>query len=213
MEGEMQTTSIETSSAGRVGGERVPTTIRLSSTLDSSSTYGPGRRFVVWVQGCGLACPGCWNQDLWDTEGGYEAEVEGLLAGIADADDIEGVTILGGEPLEQAEPVLALIRGVRERGLTVMLYSGYEEHELGRTQLECVESSDIVILGRYVASLRDTSLRWRGSSNQEVRTVSDAYAGLEVDERGEAEVTVDADGTISMAGYPEAWLIRALEGL
>ncbi len=191
----------------------MPHTIRLSSTLESSSIYGPGHRFVVWVQGCGLACPGCWNRDLWDHEGGYETSVDSLLVEISSADGIEGVTLLGGEPLEQAGPVLKLIRGAKGMGLTVMLYSGFEDHELDGTQRECVESSDIVILGRYIASLRDTGLRWRGSSNQEVRMVSDAYESLEVEERGESEVTVDADGTISVAGYPQAWLLKTLEGL
>ena len=140
--------------------------------------------------------------EMWPAEGGHEVSVADLLCEIADAEGAEGITILGGEPLEQAEPVLALIRGAREIGLTVMLYSGFEEHELDETQRECVESSDIVVLGRYVASLRDTSLRWRGSSNQVIRMVSEAYRGIEVEERNEVEVIVGEDGSLTVLGYP-----------
>ena len=176
--------------------------LSLAGTVDSSLIYGPGRRFVIWVQGCSLGCPGCWNVEMWPAEGGHEVSVADLLCEIADAEGAEGITILGGEPLEQAEPVLALIRGAREMGLTVMLYSGFEEHELDETQRECVESSDIAVLGRYVASLRDTSLRWRGSSNQVIRMVSDAYRGIEVEERNEVEVIVGEDGSLTVLGYP-----------
>jgi anaerobic ribonucleoside-triphosphate reductase activating protein len=139
--------------------------------------------------------------------------VDELVLEIAEGDGIEGVTILGGEPLEQPDSVLAVIQAVKEKGLTVMLYTGYEEEELRGAQRECVSFSDIVIMGRYVASLRDTNLRWRGSANQEIRVVSDAYDGLVVEERGEVEITVEPDGGVSMAGYPERWLLKVLEGL
>jgi len=178
--------------------------LRLSGTVDTSMIYGPGRRFVIWVQGCSLGCPGCWNIELWPAEGGHSVSVSDLLTEISKAGGIEGVTILGGEPLEQAKSVLSLIRGIREMDLTVMLYSGFEEHELDDTQKDCVESSDIVILGRYVSSLRDTALRWRGSSNQVIKMVSDAYQGLEIEERNEVEVIIDKDGSLTLLGYPSA---------
>jgi anaerobic ribonucleoside-triphosphate reductase activating protein len=131
-----------------------------------------------------------------------------LVSEIASADEIEGITILGGEPLEQPEPVLELIQSAKQMGLTTMLYTGYEEEELNGIQLECVNSSDVVIMGRYVASLRDVGLRWRGSSNQEIRMVSDVYKDMEILEQEEVEITIDPHGGISMAGYPQRWLLR-----
>jgi anaerobic ribonucleoside-triphosphate reductase activating protein len=188
-------------------------TLRVSSVMKHSSIYGPGSRYVIWVQGCSLGCVGCWNQELWPADGGSEIRVDELISNITQVDGIEGVTILGGEPLEQAASMLELVRGVRSLGLTVMLYSGYEESELDTIQTACVESSDIVILGRYVAALRDTSLRWRGSSNQEVRLVSEAYVGLKIEEANEVEITISPDGRISMVGYPNAALRRAIKDL
>ena len=188
-------------------------TLRVSSVMKHSSIYGPGSRYVIWVQGCSLGCVGCWNQELWPADGGSEIRVDELISNITQVAGIEGVTILGGEPLEQAASMLELVRGVRSLGLTVMLYSGYEESELDTIQTACVESSDIVILGRYVAALRDTSLRWRGSSNQEVRLVSEAYVGLKIEEANEVEITISPDGRISMVGYPNAALRRAIKDL
>ena len=88
-----------------------------------------------------------------------------------------------------------------------------EENELNEIQLECVNSSDIVIMGRYVASLRDTGLRWRGSSNQEIRMISDVYENLEIHEQEEVEITISHDGEVSMAGYPKRWLLKVLNEL
>ena len=187
--------------------------IRLGDTLSSSQIYGPGKRFVIWVQGCTLECTGCWNKEFWTTESGYELEISKLISIISSTNEIEGITILGGEPLEQPEATLNLIQSVKRIGLTVMLYTGYEENEMTDLQLECVYASDIVIMGRYVASMRDTTLRWRGSSNQEIKILSEAYKDIEIEEREEVEITIDTNGAISMAGYPQKWLLNVLNDL
>jgi len=187
--------------------------IRLGDTLSSSQIYGPGNRFVIWVQGCSLECPGCWNKEFWTTESGYELEISKLISIISSTNEIEGITILGGEPLEQPEATLNLIQSVKRIGLTVMLYTGYEENEMTDLQLECIYASDIVIMGRYVASMRDTTLRWRGSSNQEIKILSEAYKDIEIEEKEEVEITIDTNGAISMAGYPQKWLLNVLNDL
>jgi anaerobic ribonucleoside-triphosphate reductase activating protein len=187
--------------------------IRLAETLSSSQIYGPGNRFVIWVQGCSLECPGCWNKDFWSTELGDSIDIEILLSEILETENIEGITILGGEPLEQPEVILKLIKSVKQNNLTVMLYTGYEENELDETQLECVSSSDIVIMGRYESSLRNTNLRWRGSSNQEIKMNSNRYKDIEIEEREEVEITVSKDGKISVSGYPQRWLLKVLNEL
>lgn len=187
--------------------------LRLANTQSNSHIYGPGNRFVIWTQGCSLECPGCWNKEFWSFDAGYDQSVDELVIEIKKNDEIEGITILGGEPLEQSEAILSLIKTIKHYGLSVMLYTGFEEEELNNTQLECINLSDIVIMGRYIASLRDTSLRWRGSSNQQIKLISDVYSDLEIDEREEVEVTLDPDGKVSMVGYPQKWLLNLLNDL
>ena len=93
--------------------------------LPSSSVYGPGKRWVLWVQGCTLACEGCWNVETWSRRSGQERTVSSLVEDIkANMEGLEGITVLGGEPLQQPDAVLSLMQQAKELGLTVMLYTG-----------------------------------------------------------------------------------------
>ena len=112
-----------------------------------------------------------------------------LVASAIQSND-QGLTILGGEPLEQPTAIYSLIEEAKEKGLSIFLYSGFEDKELTTLQRKCVDASDIVILGRYVQAKRDTSLRWRGSSNQKVMFTSDRYAHLEIQEANEGRTTL-----------------------
>ena len=96
--------------------------IRVHDVLPRSSIYGPGERWVLWVQGCTLGCKGCWNVETWSRRTGTERTVASLVSELeaaASAGDLEGISLLGGEPLQQAEPVLELIHAAREMGLSV----------------------------------------------------------------------------------------------
>lgn len=176
------------------------TFLNVGHTLANARIYGPGVRFAIWLQGCTLGCSGCWNQQFWPTEGGELTTVEDMVAEIKKA-DVEGITLLGGEPLQQAESVLALIRRVKSEGLSVFLYTGYEKKEFTPTMKECVALSDIVISGRYVEQKRNPHLRWRGSSNQKIEFPSDRYASLPINEIREVEVHI-SDGNAMIYGYP-----------
>ena len=177
-----------------------------------SSIYGPGRRSVIWVQGCSLGCEGCWNDDLWPFEGGYETNVRDIIDSI-DTEEVEGLTLLGGEPLQQPKATLRLIEEARSAGLTTMLYTGFEPHELGGAASEALLLSDIAVVGRYEQSRRDSSLRWRGSSNQRVLLVSDRYQDLVIEEANEVEVHMHEDGSLEVVGYPTGELLRDLMDL
>ena len=115
--------------------------------------------------------------------------------------DVEGVTLLGGEPLQQAESVLALIRDVKSEGLSVFLYTGYEKKEFTPTMKECVALSDIVISGRYVEQKRNPHLRWRGSSNQIIEFPTERYSSFPINEVREVEVHI-GQGNAMVYGYP-----------
>lgn len=192
------------------GNKGVDTEISVAKIISRSSIYGPGRRVVIWVQGCSLGCQGCWNEDLWPFKGGESVSINSIIQPI-DTAEIEGITILGGEPLQQPKSTLELIRQARSVGLSTMLYTGFEPHELKGPALRALILSDIAVVGRYRESARDIGLRWRGSSNQRILMMSERYADLKVDEMNEVEVHMDEDGRIEMVGYPTMGLIRDLE--
>lgn len=185
-------------------------TIRIGHRLDRSEIYGPGLRSVIWVQGCTLACKGCWNTQYWSAKGGDEILVSKLLKEIEDLDDIEGITLLGGEPLQQAKASLELIKGAKSLGLSVFLYTGYEPSEFDETMLACFNMSDIAVTGRYVQELRDTGLRWRGSQNQQVHFISDLYNESMLSEQTEVEFQIHPNGRVVAVGYADSYLLSVL---
>ena len=145
-------------------------------------TLGPGRRFVVWVQGCCFDCPGCTSPQWRTADGGVFTEVDELSQIICQTPDIQGLTISGGEPMLQAGTLAHLVQMVRRnRSLSVICYTGFDlkalenDKEPGRMKL--ISLCDVLIDGPYIAALNDNR-GLRGSSNQQVHFISDCYAGM-----------------------------------
>ena len=184
--------------------------LRLGFQIERSEIYGPGIRSVYWLQGCTLACEGCWNTQFWPSKGGDLIDVDRLLSELTDRQDIDGITLLGGEPLQQAPQVEKLMIGCKKLGLTVFLYTGYEVHELTSTMQRCVDLADIVVLGRFVQALRNTNLRWRGSENQRLMINNPKYSYMDMSEQNEVEIHLDTSGGVSVVGYGEPQLLQAV---
>src|SRR5438105_14878877 len=103
-------------------------TLQIAQTVPCTEAEGPGKRFALWFQGCPLRCPGCCNPEMLVFEGGQRVALAALLAQIrtsATDHGIEGITLLGGEPLAHAAAGASLARAVRNLGLTVMVFSSY----------------------------------------------------------------------------------------
>ncbi|ADD44917.1 4Fe-4S single cluster domain-containing protein [Stackebrandtia nassauensis] len=181
-------------------------TVRVHATLSDSRANGPGERFVVWFQGCSLACPGCFNPETHgpDAEELSVAELAGRV--LARADRWEGITLTGGEPLQQPEAVAELCRRIREGSrLGVLILTGYTrgEIEADPARLAAVADADLVIAGRYNAGLRlGTGLR--GSSNKTYWWLTDRYREADLAAVPEAEVRIGADGTLIFTGMEAA---------
>ena len=191
----------------------MPPSLRLGHRLDRSEIYGPGIRSVLWLQGCTLACKGCWNTQYWSAKGGDEISVSQILKELDALEGIEGITLLGGEPLQQAEAALALIDGCKERGLSIFLYTGYDPSEFDATMQSCFDASDIAVTGRFVQEQRDTTLRWRGSRNQQVHFISNLYDASLLEERTEVECHILPNGELTIVGYAEPELVQILTGV
>src|SRR5258706_14960618 len=99
--------------------------VRIHATEARSRANGPGARFVVWMQGCTLGCPGCFNPTTHDAGGGREVDVADLAAELAATANIEGLTLSGGEPLQQPDAAAALLAAARALGLSTLVFSGY----------------------------------------------------------------------------------------
>jgi anaerobic ribonucleoside-triphosphate reductase activating protein len=154
--------------------------LRVAQIVPCTEAEGPGRRFALWLQGCPLRCPGCCNPEMLPFEGGTEiplADVEAQVRSAVERDAIEGITLLGGEPMAHAEGAGALARHAHRLGLTVMVFSGYTLEEIrggaDPSALELLEHTDILVDGPYLRDRPEPRRRWIGSANQRVHFLSD----------------------------------------
>lgn len=178
--------------------------------LPASRANGPGLRAVLWLQGCTLACPGCFNPDT-HAAGGQPTPVGELAAwaaACAAAEGVEGVTISGGEPLQQARALRAFLELLRaQTDLTVILFSGCEWDEIRRRPalLRTVGLADVLLAGRYRAGER-LAAGLRGSANKTVHFFSGRITAAGLEQAPAAEVIIDRDGSLTLSGIdPLAW--------
>jgi anaerobic ribonucleoside-triphosphate reductase activating protein len=157
-------------------------TLRVAQVVPCTEAEGPGRRFALWFQGCPLRCPGCCNPHMLPFEGGTAvraADVLKQVRGAAVRDGVEGITLLGGEPLAHARAAAPLARAVRGAGLTVMVFSGYTLAEARRLPdpavADLLAHTDILVDGPYRREEPEARRRWIGSANQQVHFLSGRY--------------------------------------
>jgi len=168
---------------------------------ERSFIYGPGCRFVIWVQGCSIRCKGCWNREMWGSEPNIVLSVDKIFEMIvAEKGAIEGITVLGGEPLDQTAECVELLRRCGAAGLTTMLFTGYEIGEIRDRRL--FDLCDILITGRYNESQRTLDREWIGSTNQEIHFLGEAYRGYELKNANYMEIGIDEDGSVTLLGFP-----------
>jgi len=156
--------------------------LQIAQIVPCTEAEGPGKRLALWFQGCPLRCPGCCNPEMLPFEGGQRlplAEVVAQVESSARTQEIEGITLLGGEPLAHAAGAAALARAVRHLGLTVMIFSGYTLEEARRLPdphvAELLALTDILVDGPYIREQPETRRRWIGSSNQRIHFLSGRY--------------------------------------
>ena len=170
-----------------------------------SRANGPGVRTVLWVQGCDLGCPGCFNPLTHAREPRDVVASGELLATMradAEAGAIEGITLSGGEPLQQAKAVLALIERVRaETTLSITVFSGYTIDEIRAQPLgpPILALIDVLIDGRYESSRR-TGRNLRGSANQRIHVLTERYTLEQIEATPDAEIRIDPSGNVVITG-------------
>lgn len=140
---------------------------------------GEGIRVVLWVAGCEHACEGCHNPITWDEHGGLEFDEEAKQEIFAELENdyVSGITLSGGDPLfiSNREAITELCKEIREKfpTKTIWLYTGYRFEEI--KNLPVVKLVDVIVDGRFVNSLKDAKLPWRGSENQRVIDVPKTF--------------------------------------
>lgn len=149
-------------------------TIRLAGVVRESIVDGPGLRFTIFCQGCPHGCEGCHNPATHDFSGGYDCDIDKILAAVDENPLLDGVTFSGGEPMCQPEAFSRLAAELKKRQLNIVTYTGYTYEELLKISetrpavQELLDLTDLLIDGRFTMAKRDLTLLFRGSDNQRV---------------------------------------------
>lgn len=143
-------------------------TLQVVRIVEGTSVDGPGLRTSIYFAGCRHRCPGCHNPQTWDFDAGTAMTVAEIMATVT----YNGfdVTFTGGDPLFSAENIIPLAREIKRHGFGIWCYTGFTLEELADrgtdAQRELLSLIDVLVDGPFVMALRDTSLIFRGSSNQ-----------------------------------------------
>jgi len=185
-------------------------TVPVAHWTACTEAEGPGKRFALWLQGCPMRCPGCCNPEMLPFTGGTPTPLHEILCSIDRAHSdlgIEGITLLGGEPLAHGAASAAIAVEVQKRGLSVMVFTGYtieEARELSDPKIaELLSATDILVDGRYERDLPDHERRWIGSTNQRIHFLSGRYKPDDPcwKRKNTIEIRLEADG-LSVNGFP-----------
>ncbi|NLF96383.1 MAG: radical SAM protein [Candidatus Riflebacteria bacterium] len=157
--------------------------MRIARLEEYTRVEGPGRRTAVWFQGCSIGCPQCCNPEMHDPAAGIEMAPEDLADAIVHA-RAEGLTLLGGEPLDQSDELRQLLLHLRNLYYQdIIMFTGYtwEQVNAERERASVAELCDLVIAGPFETASAPGRRRWIGSDNQTLHCITGRYLELVAD--------------------------------
>ncbi len=186
--------------------------MRIHRYITETVSEGPGNRFVIWTQGCPIHCDGCYSPELQRTDGGVEIEPEVLCALIDESisrcaacgREINGLTLVGGEPFFQARPLAKVADHAREQGLNVITFSGYTYEYLTSENAppgsaDLLAATDVLIDGPFIKEKYSLARPMAGSDNQRFLFLTDRLSMNDFPENC-FEIRIGKDGTIRVNG-------------
>ena len=146
--------------------------MRYAQIREIDIANGPGIRVSLYTQGCRRHCPGCFNEETWNFEGGksFTKKEEDALITLINKPHIAGFTLLGGEPMEKEnrKDILKLLKRIKEEcpNKSIWLYSSFLYEEICQFEENILDYVDVLVDGMFILAKKDPKLRFRGSSNQ-----------------------------------------------
>ncbi len=174
-----------------------------------SYTNGPGKRLVVWVQGCTINCKGCFNKKLQPHIAKHlvgPVKFANEIVQLCKKYDCEGVTLSGGEPFQQSRALIKFAEIIKKNNLTVVCFSGYNSTTLLNSKDDSVKSFlnniDLLIAGPFNSENKDYKTTWFDDPNKDVIYLSSAYNPKDFYFEEHCEFIVGSD-FIQITGYPD----------
>lgn len=159
----------------------------ISRILFPITSLGPGNRLVIWTQGCSNHCPNCASPELQPFDQSKciaPKKLFDLIKANVNSQLVDGITITGGEPLQQPmDELLELLTMLNTITPDIIIYTGYPYKDLrsilGEDAFKSLCSNiNVMIAGPYIDKLNDSSLTLKGSSNQTIHLFKMKYKDL-----------------------------------
>lgn len=160
--------------------------IRVAGIINESIVDGPGIRMVIFAQGCKHKCKGCHNPNTHTFDGGELVDIDKIINDLKKNTLLDGVTLSGGDPFEQAEPFAELAQEVKKIGLNVITYTGYTYEQLmgfaseRKGYRELMQNTDLLVDGPFIMEEKSLLLKFRGSKNQRIINVPNSIKNKKV---------------------------------
>lgn len=157
----------------------------IARILSPVHSLGPGDRVCLWTQGCKKRCKGCISPELQPYSGNEidEDVLAKILIQVARKNNCTGITISGGDPLEQSQALLKLLTLLRNEFDDILVYTGFELQDIqdglvGIEAKKCLDYLDVLIDGKYIDELNYKDCVLRGSSNQNIHFITKRLAPI-----------------------------------
>ena len=191
--------------------------LKIARKTECCRVLGPGCRAVIWFHGCSRNCDGCIAKSMNLSEDFEECTPEELYEWVKTCNNIEGLSISGGEPLEQnIKDLIDFFKLVESdsRNLSIILFTGFTYDEIVQSKIkEVLSFIDVLIDGTYKKELNDNA-GLRGSSNQVIHFLTDRYESIKETfykkDCRNVEVGITLDNTITINGIPKIGFIEQL---
>ena len=136
---------------------------------------GPGLRVSLFTSGCTHHCKGCFQPETWNFQNGeyFTLEMQNNIIEKSHSRYIAGLSLLGGDPLDNVDGILPLLKQYRKvfgKTKTIWLWTGYLFEEIINDELmsKVLSFIDVIIDGEFIEDCKDITLKYKGSTNQRV---------------------------------------------
>lgn len=142
--------------------------------INDTTVNGEGLRRCFFSQGCKHHCKGCFSKQTWPFTGGKIFDTDDLCRKVVEDQYLDGVTFSGGDPFDQPEPFAELAKQLKKHNINIWIYSGYTYEEILKISKKnkffdtLIKNCDVLVDGKFVQSLYEPNLLFRGSSNQRI---------------------------------------------
>lgn len=189
--------------------------LNVAGLIRGSRANGPGERTVVHFQGCQIRCDGCFNKWSWKDRHVHMLEVDELAKLLLDNNPEKGITLSGGEPMDQQMGLAQLVRRLRELepDCTILMFTGYSQEQLRNLKFwpQIRDHLDVAIAGPYLTAQATEAMGLVSSLNQQVLLLSDRYGLQDLVSPARVEVLTDPTGEMVVTGFPSDNLINQLK--